>query len=253
MTWAVVLVVVSLHLWVQFNVYSQEDRSAYREAGVLEVQQSADQPELHGPFDLWSGQWWRIPLGGLHHLNWFHLAVVVSVAIYLGKHLEPQIHWLTFLLFFVGALVVTTLPRWQAGDSVPDWFNGAKPITGLSGVLFAEFGVLLFLRQKDRKLLRNYHEGSVLFGIVMGLACLAFSTIGAISGVDNLAHIVGFFYGLIWGIVLFPSSRWIKGLMVVILVGAHGLLWPVFQQVIRPVDNGRYHWWLAENSDDPEF
>lgn len=254
LTWGVVLVAVLLHLFVQIKMSSQEDRlAAFREAGVLEVRQSADHPELTGPFDLWAGEWWRIPMGGLHHLGWLHLAIVVGVAVYLGKRLEPQLHWLTYILFFLGALVVTTLPRWQAGDSVPDWFNGADPITGLSGVLFAEFGLLLFLRQKDRKLLRRFHEGSILFGVVMGLGCLAFSTIGLRFGVDNLAHIVGFFYGLVWGIALFPSSKWIQGVLVGALVGAHALLWPMFQHLMHPVENGRYHWWLAETSDDPAF
>lgn len=254
LTWGVVLVVVSLHVFVQVRLSSQEDRmAAFREAGALEVQQFSDHPELYGPFDLWTGDWWRIPLGGLHHLNWLHLAIVVVGTIYLGRRLEPHLHWLTYSLFFLGALVVTTLPRWQAGDSVPDWFNGATPITGLSGVLFAEFGVLLVLRRKDRKLMRSFHEGSILFGMMVGLGCLAFSTIGVFSSMDNLAHIVGFFYGLLWGLALMPSSQLVKGLAVAVLVGLHVFLWPMFHQLMHPRDNGRYHWWLAERSNDPTF
>lgn len=254
LTWGVVLVVVSLHLFVQLTISSQEDRlAAFREAGILEVQQSAESSKLFGPFDLWTGEWWRIPMGGLHHLNWLHLAIVVGVAIYLGKRLEPQLHPFTYILFFFGALVVTTLPRWQAGESVPDWFTGKDPIPGLSGVLFAEFGVLLVLRRKDRELMRHFHEGSILFGIAMGLGCLAFCTIGVLSGVDNLAHLVGFFYGLIWGMALSPASRFIKSVAVTALIGFHALLWPVFHHLMEPVENGRYHWWLAESSDDPAF
>ena len=253
MSWRFVLAVWLLHLGVLYQQNTGKPRlAAHADLGLLVVKHHPEYRTLYGPFDLWAGDWWRVPMGGLHHAGFFHLGIVSAILIYLGRRMEPEIRASTYLLLVIGALLVTTLPRWQLDRSVPSWFNGKDPLTGLGGVLYAQYGVLVFLRGKDLQLSRSFSEGGVLFGIVVGLACLAGSTIGIVTGVDNLAHMVGLIYGLVWGFVLTASPILMK-VTAALLLGCHLFLWPAFSRLIQPEENARYHWWLAETSEDPDF
>ena len=251
-TLILVVVLIALHAGVRLKTGPELGRSeAYRELGLLQVQQSAEHPKLTGPFDLWAGQWWRIPLGGLHHAGWWHLAIGVAAVFYLGSLLESKISPIAYVCFLAGALVATTLPRWLAAGSVPDWFVGKEPVTGITGVVFAQYGALLLLRRNDRRLTRQFGEGGILLGIVLGLGCMAFSTIAG-NIADNLAHLAGFPYGLVWGFAL--SMRPVfRRVAVPAIVAAHLLLWPAFEGLMQPIGSGRYHWWLAERAEDPEL
>lgn len=250
-TWLVVLTVVLLHVFVVVRSRPEEERfSAYRDGGLLISQQDSEHPELEGPFDLWAGDWWRVPMGGLFHAGLLHLGISAAILIYLGRHLEPRLHVATYMALVAGGLFITTLPRWLFGESVPSWFNGKDPLTGLGGVLFAMYGVLLFLRRNDRMLSRSFSEAGVLGGIVIGLGCLAGSTIGLFSDVDNLAHIAGLAYGLFWGAIL-SAPPLARRITLAVFLGCHLAIWPAFERLMHPLENGRYHWWLAENADDP--
>jgi rhomboid protease GluP len=252
-TISLVVVLLSLLVAVQFKTTPEHDReAAYRELGLLEIQHSSKFPELFGPFDLWAGQWWRVPLGGLHQAGWWHLAIVVPAFVYLGGLLEAKVHRATYACFLLGALLITTIPRWLGGDSIPAWFIGKEPITGLSGVIFAQYGLLLLLRRHDPRLSQRFGEGGILLGMVAGLGCLAFSTIGLGFGVDNLAHLAGLPYGCLWGFILsFPLMA--RRILVVAFLGGHAVLWPVFDRLMHPSENARYHWWQAEHIDDPDI
>ncbi len=251
-TLILVLIVVCLEIAVDVRTSANHNKAdAYRNLGVLEIRHSAEYPNLFGPFDLWAGQWWRVPMGGLHQGGWWQLAVIVPAVVFVGFLLEPRLHPVMFGFFFVGALFVTTLARWQFPE-IPGWFAGEDPITGLGGVIFAAFGVLLVLRQHDGTLNRQLGDGGILLGAICGLGCLALSIGGWITGVDNLAHIVGFFYGLVWSMVLSAPATAIR-FWTAALVAGHGFLWMPFDQIMHPAENGRYHWWLAETTDDEAF
>src|SRR5690606_21738384 len=50
---------------------------------------------LFGPFDLWDGQWWRIPISGFHHAGFVHLIVNCLSMVTLGQLLERRMpRWL---------------------------------------------------------------------------------------------------------------------------------------------------------------
>ncbi len=249
-TLLVVAAVIALYVAVRLNVTPEHDRgAAFRQWGLLQIQQSAEHPELSGPFDLWAGEWWRVPLGGLHHAGWWHLGLVSLALLYLGGCLEPQLPKAVYGLFLLGAIFVTTVPRWLGGDSVPGWFVGNDPAMGLSGVVFALFGCLLMLRRNDPELANRFGEGAILIGIAVGLGSLAVSTIGLSIGLDNLAHLAGWPYGLLWGLVL--SAPIIpRRILIVAIALAHAVLWSTYQSLIHPAENARYHWWLAETTDN---
>ncbi len=244
-----VLIVVCLQIAVDWRTTPhRKPADAYRDLGLLEVQHSPEHPDLFGPFDLWAGQWWRVPMGGLHQGGWWQIALIVPATIYLGVLLEPRLHPATFGLFVVGALMATTLARWRF-SALSDWFVGEDPMTGLAGVIFAAFGALLLLRRDDRTLNRQFSDGGILLGAVCGLGFLALSVGGWTTGVDNLAHVVGLLYGLVWGLVL-SAPPVARPMATIGLVAAHGLLWFPFHHIMHPGDDGRYHWWLAETSPD---
>ncbi len=242
---------VSLRIVVEVKTTPVRDSTiAFRELGLLTIEQHPGQAELSGPFDLWAGQWWRIPLGGLHHSGWISLGVWGLAFFYLGLLIEPRLRFCTYLLFLAGSLFVTTMPRWILGEIVPAWFIGYSTCTGLLGVVFAQFGLLLFLKRTDRNLAKQFGDDVLLLGLACGLGCLALSTIGLIHHVDNLALLFGFLYGLIWGKVLTTSKPLLRFLLAGWLA-VHGLLWPMFSRLIHPIQNARYQWWLAETTTDP--
>lgn len=251
-TLLVVGVVVVLHAGVRLTVTAEHDReAAFRSWGLLEIQKSTEHSELTGPFDLWAGEWWRVPLGGLHHAGWWHLAFVSSAFFYLGRLLEPKLPPVVYALFLLGAILVTTIPRWLGGDSVPVWFLGTHAAIGLSGVVYAQWSCLIIMSQKDSEVANRFGEGTILIGIAFGLGSLTFSlVVRAASGLDNLSHLVGLPYGILWALALsLHAIR--RRVLVTLLLLSHLLLWPIFQGLIHPWDNARYHWWLAEQTADP--
>ncbi len=129
---------------------------------------------------------------------------------------------------------------------------GKEPITGLSGVIFAQYGLLLLLRQNDRELSRDFGEGCILLGMVAGLGCIAFSTVGMGFGVDNLAHLAGLPYGLLWGLAMSATVP-ARQLLVVALGGANALFIPLFTNLMHPEKNARYYWWQAERTENSAF
>src|SRR5687768_5532447 len=107
-TLLVVGAVIALYVAVRWNITPDHDRdAAFRQWGLLQIQHSPEHPELSGPFDLWAGEWWRVPLGGLHHASWWHLGLVSLAFLYLGGCLEPRLPKAVYGLFLLGAIFVT--------------------------------------------------------------------------------------------------------------------------------------------------
>jgi membrane associated rhomboid family serine protease/tetratricopeptide (TPR) repeat protein len=258
----IVVVAIGLHvaLWVARATQPGGLGAAYRALGAVRQMEDASQPELSGPFDLWRGEWWRIPLSALHHADPLHLAFNCLAFAYLGRLLEPQLRRGTYLALVLVALLLPMLPRLFA-QSLWGGRLFAFDTVGLSGAVYVLLGVLLVLRDKDPRPdpKQDSHQDSphpgrlpawvVAAGIFWLLGCLLFEVLGWLR-LDNLAHVTGLVYGWLAGHAITDTSRfrWVRAAFVT----ASLLVIPLATfLVIHPDWNGRWHWWLAQNAADP--
>ena len=189
--------------------------------------------QLSGPFDLWDGQWWRVPISGFHHGSLWHLVFNCVGMLFLGWLLEPRMHRLTYIAFFLLATTVSLVPEFLLEHSV----------VGLSGGIYAMFGALLVLRQRDEQVAEFFHEGVVYTGIIWLFACVILTKLELLR-VANVAHCAGFAYGWIAGQVLFADSTHRRGRRFA-FCAAHVLLIPMFYYIMNPYWIGRHHWYRA--------
>ncbi len=94
---------------------------------------------LAGPFDLWDGEWWRIPVSNFHHTDVLHLLMNLAFVSYFGTILESRWGSLKYLALIVGSVFVVLLPEYLAG----------RVAVGYSGVACAIFGALWAMRRRD--------------------------------------------------------------------------------------------------------
>jgi len=194
--------------------------------------------DLSGPFDLWDGQWWRIPLSTYHHANLLHLFLNSLFLATYGALLERLWGSGRYLLFNIAAAVASSLPTVLLGDYG----------IGYSGVCCAIYGALWGARYQYPHLLRlitDEHIAAMLLALVM---LLILSELGLMP-VDNLAHFTGLAYGWLIGMAVTLPTRqpWLmRGNMVL----AHGLLAVPLWYAVHPEWNGSYHWYLATRGAD---
>jgi membrane associated rhomboid family serine protease len=138
-------------------------------------------PQLYGPFDLWDGQWWRIPVSGFHHGGLLHLVMNGLAILFLGRLLESRLKKHTYLAFFLAANVVALLPE----------FLLEHDVVGLSAGAYAIFGALLVLRRFDWRIAEVFTDQVVQFGIVWLFGCVLLTALNYVN-VANVAHFTGF-------------------------------------------------------------
>lgn len=198
-----------------------------------------EERDLHGPFALWQGQVWRIPVCAFHHVDLWHLLLNSLAAAYLGRLLERKWGSGRLLLFLPFAATIPLLAEFLCGTYV----------LGFSGVIAGMFGVLCVLRIHDDDLQEELPEEAVHLGGAM-LAFGVLFTILDLAPIANLAHMTGFFYGALAGCVAtgLPWGRRRAKLIRfgVILLSVAGL-W----LVVHPVWDGTYHWYVAMRTKDP--
>jgi len=190
-------------------------------------------PQKTGQFDLWNGQWWRIPISGFHHGGLWHLAMNSLGLVFLGPLLEPRLGRLRFAAFFLTATTVSLLPEFLLENDV----------VGLSGGLYALFGALLVLRRTDWRVAEFISPGVVQFGFVWLVGCVIATQMNILR-IANVAHFAGLAYGWLaaevaWGRF---SRRWTAWGA---FAAAHLAIVPAFYLAMHPAWIGRYHWHLA--------
>ncbi|HID21818.1 MAG TPA: rhomboid family intramembrane serine protease [Planctomycetaceae bacterium] len=191
------------------------------------------EPELNGLLDLWDGQVLRIPVSAFHHANWLHLFLNVIAIGFLGGLLEGRMGSAAYAAFLVAAIFVSFLPELFLEHTV----------VGLSGVAYAQFGALLVLRRKDRRLARIVSDRLVQIGLGWLVLCFVL-THWEVLMVANWAHAAGLAYGWLMGRVFLhrrPAPTWVRW---TVLAG-HGLIFVGIYFVTHPVWLGRYHWYLG--------
>ena len=196
-------------------------------------------PDLNGPFDLWDGDWWRIPINAFHHADVAHLLLNCLSAWALGTRLERRWGSFRFAVFLLPSLFVPLLAEFVLGHSA----------VGFSGAICAMFGALIALKQFDEEDILP--DQAVQFGLAYLVLCLWATELDVIP-IANVAHFVGLGYGWFatWAMCgPFRSANAIRVLFVLAHIGLYPLTW----YAVQPIGNGRYHWYMADRLADPRL
>ncbi len=209
--------------------------------GALEPLALVQYSEVHGYFQLWKGEWWRILVSCLHHFNLLHL-VMNSLYIWpCALVLEPRLGKLVYPLFLLSSALVSSLFE-MANESY---------FVGLSGVAYALFGALLMLRRVDPQVARFVTPSFVWSGFGWLFLCIVL-TLLKIAPIANGAHLGGLLYGVLVGWQLFVVGwrrRWAATAMFGV---THGLVVLAVLLAMSPVRRGAYFSWKAVNSSGLE-
>ena len=185
---------------------------------------------LTGPFDVWEGAWFRIPLTVFHHQYLLQLVFVMVTTLFLGRLLEQKWGSFYFGLFLLPAMTLPVIAELCLGNAV----------MGFSGTVFAILGALSVLRLSDTDLAARLPVESVLLGITLIL--LGFlANLSGIADVSNISHVTGFIYGGIVAACVSENSTFVRTGLVL----SHLWLIPALVLVTNPVWIGRYHWYKA--------
>lgn len=191
--------------------------------------------QLRGPFDVWSGEWWRIPVSAFHHADTVHLLLNCVAAWILGRRLERRWGSLRFAVFLLPAVLIPMLLELLAGNAA----------VGFSGAICAMLGALILLQRIDPSD-DDLPDESIQFSLGFILLGIPISALDIFQiQIANVAHISGVVYGWMTAWALCgPRARYlvIRGTFFV----AHLALIPAVWLVMHPINDGRYLWYLAD-------
>ena len=221
----------------------QRNWGAVRQLELVEFHDGVRQAsltELRGPFDVWDGSWWRIPLTPFHHSSLLHLVVVVVPLIYLGQFLEA--YWGSFrlLIFVIPGLILPVLGELAFGYAH----------SGMSGVACAMLGAVAVIRSKDVERLPHLQIGIVEAGFGFLIAGWLLAAIGSLS-LSVFAQFIGLAYGAIAAVAL-EYRGYGKSLIricfgLVFLVQLYGMV-----KISEPQWVGRFHWYRSIRNRNPQ-
>ena len=174
------------------------------------VEADPHSPAAHGRWgwrsatDIRAGDYWALFTSNLLHSSATHLALNLVWLGLLGSAVERSFGPLRWLVFVPVAAVISAGIELQLADEVG---------VGISGVVFAAFGLLLIL-PKERSYLfgRPFTAVTVIFA-----GWLAFDGWRFISqwiahqhlrGIPSTAHIAGFVFGVATGL----GARWLRAM-----------------------------------------
>ncbi len=220
-----------------------------REWGAIQAQHRSEshegvrktpESEIRGPFELWNGEWWRVPLTALHHHHLSHLLISSLGLLYFGKRLERLWGRFRMACFLFSAISIPNLLELAGGHGV----------MGLSGAVYAVLGGLAGQRAFDHE----HPPALSIEGLFCGLSVMAvgfLGTAGELVVISNRLHVVGFVYGVsvAWlGYGQFrqtPLPRFVAILLCLLLI-------PGFLVVANPFWIGRYHWYRSTVQRTPQ-
>lgn len=249
-TWALMLSAVVLHAVVLVSswVGGSENGSGLREWGAMKSVHRPDTPELWGHFDLWEGEYWRIPVSVLHHggltsirevryvVDFVWMLGAVAAFGWLGWRLEPRIGSALLLgvCLFGGMLGLCS-----------EFLLGRDPVGLIPGV-FALLGVLIVLSRRDDALSATFGEVPMIVAALCLMGCIPLAVLNWLN-VPGLAGFVGLAYGLLVGRAMHgdPQTGRYRLRWSVPVVALHLLLIPMGWAAAHPFWTGRHMWYRA--------
>lgn len=138
-------------------------------------------------------EWWRLFTAPFLHGNMVHFLMNASALVYLGKRVEVFARWPHLPLVYLFA-------AWCGGEASARLV--AAPSVGASGGLMGWLGFLLVFETLHKRLVplgaRRRLAAGVVLTAVIGLVGYRF--------IDNAAHAGGLFAGMLYAVIVFPSS-----------------------------------------------
>ena len=226
-TFVMIAVSVVLFLAAEYQQTRNKDVMGLSSLGRVVDLSFVGGEDVHGPFDLWSGPWWRwlrIPASSFHHGGVLHLAFNASSLWFLGPLMERRLRKTTYLSFWFFAALIPMLP---------EYFMQHIAI-GLSGVVCAMFGWCLVERRYDSAVAYRVHDGVVRNLWTCLIVCVVLTAANVLN-IANLAHFVGVGYGWLNARASRARFGWL------IWLGGHLLVPVAVYGVLHPIWIGRYH------------
>lgn len=188
-----------------------------------------------GPFDLWDGEWWRIPVSAFHHGDLVHLLLNCSAAWMLGRRLEQRWGSLRYALFLGPAIMISMVAETISGNSA----------IGFSGAICAILGALIVVQPQDPRP-DDVQQEVIVFSLGFILLGIPFNAMELSSiQVANTAHFTGLAYGGLTAWACCGSAS--RSVLVrVAFYASHLLILPATWLATHPLTNGRYLWYLAD-------
>ncbi len=238
------IIAVVLYASCAFQATAEHRRfdEIQRDWGAIQTQHRSEphegvrrtrESEIQGPFELWNGEWWRVPLTAFHHHHLSHLLLSSLGLLYFGRILERLWGRFRMACFLFSAISIPNLLELAGGHGV----------MGLSGALYAVLGGLAGQRAFDHE----HPPALSIEGLFCGLSVMALgflTTAWDAVSVSNRPHVVGFVYGMAAAWLCYQRFRQISlPRFVTILLCL--ILIPGFLLVANPFWIGRYHWYRA--------
>ena len=202
--------------------------------GALNVLLLTDFPDVNGMFKLWEGEWWRLSISAFHHGNLIHLMMNMLAFWMFADLLEPKLGKLRYLVFCVVAATFSILPEAALNQSA----------VGISGMVFAQFGLILIVRRHDDDIAERMHPSLVPICFASLFICIPLTMFMGLP-IANGAHLFGLLYGAIVGWLCYDlrlRSRLLSGAGLMVIHS--GLILAVLA-LMRPTWDGRYFAWRA--------
>ena len=202
--------------------------------GALNVLLLTDFPDVNGMFKLWEGEWWRLSISAFHHGNLIHLMMNMLAFWMFSDLLEPKLGKLRYLVFCVVAATFSILPEAALNQSA----------VGISGMVFAQFGLILIVRRHDDDIAERMHPSLVPICFASLFICIPLTMFMGLP-IANGAHLFGLLYGAIVGWLCYDlrlRSRLLSGAGLMVIHS--GLILAVLA-LMRPTWDGRYFAWRA--------
>ncbi len=136
--------------------------------------------------DLWRGQWWGLVTSAFVHLELWHVFFNLYWVWLLGAPLERAVGRLPMLGLIVGGAAVSS--------SVQVAFAGSTGI-GLSGVVYALFGFIWWVRRKHGHFIQVIDDRTIKYFFIWLLVCVVITELGMMN-IGNAAHASGLLFGL---------------------------------------------------------
>ncbi len=158
--------------------------------------------------DIWDGRYYYLVTSIFNHGSVVHIVFNMLWLIQLGTILEMSLRPWQYALFLLGAAIVGSCGEMMLGE----------PGIGMSGVVYAMFGLLWAGRERDLSWRAVATRQNLKLFIGWGVLCI-FLTYTHVMPIANGAHGAGFMFGLSVGWLFFaPRRRPVWGVALAALV-----------------------------------